>query len=358
MGKEIYDSRENLNCRNMLDQPQIPSEWNRVETIESHTGGEPLRIIIGGLPDLGGETILERRRQMQEEYDNFRTALMWEPRGHPDMYGAILTEPVTDEADVGILFTTNKGYSSMCGHGIIALGTALIETKMLPSSPPKEVISFDTPAGLVTATSRIEGESVTSVSFENVPSFAPLLDRTVDVPGYGSIEFDLGYGGAFYAYCDADQLDLDLSQDNAGEISRCGMAIKQAVADSVSIEHPIEDDLSFLYGTIFRETSSTKDCDSKNVCVFADGQIDRSPTGTGVSGRLAIQYKRGNLEVGEGFDIESIIGTVFRGEIAKEETYGEYDAIIPKITGSAHITGRNEFVIDPEDPLRDGFFIR
>lgn len=342
----------------MLDQPQISSEWNRIKTIESHTGGEPLRIIVDGLPDLEGETILERRRRMQDEYDNLRSALMWEPRGHADMYGAILTEPVTDEADVGVLFTTNKGYSSMCGHGVIALGTVLLETKMLPSSPPKEVITFDTPAGLVTATSRLEGKNVTSVSFENVPSFAPLLDQTVDVPHHGPIEFDLGYGGAFYAYCDADQLDLDLSPNNADKISRTGMAIKRAVADSFSVEHPVEDDLSFLYGTIFREGSATEGCDSKNVCVFADGQIDRSPTGTGVSGRLAIQYKRGNLKVGEEFAIESIIGTIFRGEVAREKAYGGYDAIVPKITGSAHITGRNEFVIDPDDPLRDGFFVR
>lgn len=341
----------------MFDQPELPSEWTRIKTIESHTGGEPLRIITDGLPDLEGATILERRRQMQEEYDYLRSALMWEPRGHADMYGAILTEPVTDEADVGILFTTNKGYSSMCGHGIIALGTALIETKMLSPSPPKQVIAFDTPAGLVTATSRVNGEDVTSVSFENVPSFVPLLDQTVTVPGYGTVEFDLGYGGAFYAYCDAEQLDLDLSSDNADNIRRAGMAIKQAVADSFDVEHPHEDDLSFLYGTIFRQESTTEDRDSRNVCVFSDGQIDRSPTGTGVSGRLAIQYERGNLDVGEEFVIESIIGTVFRGEVVREEEFGGHSAVVPKITGSAHVTGRNEFVIDPDDPLRDGFFV-
>ncbi|MCD2205113.1 proline racemase family protein [Halobacterium sp. KA-6] len=342
----------------MLDEPQIPREWNRIETIESHTGGEPLRIIVDGFPELEGDTILERRRQMQNEHDDLRSALMWEPRGHADMYGAILTEPVTDQADVGILFTTNKGYSSMCGHGIIALGTALLEAQMLPSSPPEKTVAFDTPAGLVTATSKLDNGRVTSVSFENVPSFAPLLDQTVDVPEIGTIEFDLGYGGAFYAYCDADQLDLDLSPDNADDLSRAGMAIKRAVSDSFNIEHPIEDDLSFLYGTIFREKSTTQGCDSKNVCVFADGQIDRSPTGTGVSGRLAIQHKRGNLDIGEEFVVESIIDTVFRGKISREEEYGGYDAVIPQITGSAHITGRNEFVIDPEDPLRDGFFIR
>jgi trans-L-3-hydroxyproline dehydratase len=340
----------------MMGEPQIPGEWNRIKTIESHTGGEPLRIITDGLPELEGGSILDKRRQMQKEHDNLRSALMWEPRGHADMYGAILTEPTTEKGDVGILFTTNKGYSSMCGHGIIALGTALVETGMLSATPPMEVINFDTPAGLVTATSRMDEGDVTSVSFENVPSFAPLLDQTVSVPEYGTIEFDLGYGGAFYAYCDAEQLDLELSPDNADNIRRAGMAIKEAVSESFDIEHPHEEDLSFLYGTIFRESSS-ENCDSRNVCVFADGQIDRSPTGTGVSGRLAIQFKRGNLDIGEEFVIESIIGTVFRGEVVGEKSYGGYDAVVPKITGSAHITGRNEFVIDPDDPLRDGFFV-
>ncbi|MDG5778962.1 proline racemase family protein [Haloarculaceae archaeon H-GB2-1] len=342
----------------MLEDPQIPSEWSRIETIESHTAGEPLRIVVDGLPDLKGETILDRRRFVQDEHDDLRMALMWEPRGHTDMYGALLTEPVTDDADVGVLFTTNKGYSSMCGHGIIALGTVLFDTGMLPEGSPEEVVGFDTPAGLVTATSHFEDGRVESVSFENVPSFAPLLDRTVEVPELGTVEFDLGYGGAFYAYCDADQFDLDLSAGNADEISRTGMEIKRAVADAFDVEHPHEDDLSFLYGTIFREPSETEECDSRNVCVFADGQIDRSPTGTGVSGRLAIQHAQGDLDPGEEFIVESLIGTVFRGEIAERTEYGEYDAVVPRITGSAHITGRNEFVIDPEDPLGDGFFVR
>lgn len=342
----------------MLRNPQLPKEWPRVKTIETHTAGEPLRIVVDGFPELEGESIPERRREMRAEYDHLRSALMLEPRGHADMYGAVLTESVSDDADVGVLFTTNEGYSSMCGHGIIALGTALIETGMVPSTSPEEVIAFDTPAGLVTATSRVESGDVTSVSFENVPSFALVLDRVVDVPGYGSIKFDIGYGGGFFAYCDADQLDLDLSPENTDEIRTTGMAIKRAVADAFDIEHPHEEDLGFLYGTIFREESANGESDSKNVTVCGDGQIDRSPTGTGVSGRLAIQYQRGNLAVGEEFVVESIVGTVFRGEIVREEAYGGHQAIVPKITGSAHITGTSEFVIDPDDPLREGFLVK
>ena len=342
----------------MLDTPAIPDGWRHIKTIESHTAGEPLRIVYDGIAPIDGETILERRRTMQSEYDHLRTALMAEPRGHYDMYGAILTEPVSPEADVGVLFTTNKGYSSMCGHGIIALGTALPEAGMLPASPPDETIVFDTPAGLVTATSEIEGDAVTSVSFENVPSFAPLLDQTVEVPEFGDVEFDLGYGGAFYAYVPAGQLDLELTPENADEIRRAGMAIKRAVAEGFDIEHPTEDDLSFLYGTILTEPSPSADSDVKNVCVFADGQIDRSPTGTGVSGHLAIRHAKGDIDDGDELVVDSIIDSRFRGTISGHTTMGDYEAVRPAITGSAHITGTSDFVVDPDDEFGDGFYVR
>ncbi len=335
--------------------PHLPEQWETVETIESHTAGEPLRVIVDGMPPLEGDSILDRRRHMRAHHDDLRTALMWEPRGHTDMYGAILTEPCTAAGDVGVLFTTNEGYSTMCGHGIIALGVVLVETGMMPASPPAETINFDTPAGLVSATAELTDGRVESVSFENVPSFVDGLDRQIEVPGYGPVEYDLAYGGAFYAYCDADQLGLELTPENADEIRRAGMAIKRAVADAVSIDHPRADDLSFLYGTIFRAPPEDPDNDSRNVCVFADGQIDRSPTGTGVSGRLAITHERDSLEVGEEFVVESIIGTTFTGTIVETTSEGGRSAVVPRIGGSAHITGHNRFVIDPDDPLRDGF---
>lgn len=336
-------------------EPALPEQWTSITSIDSHTAGEPLRVIVDGFPPLQGSSILEKRQYLREHHDDLRTALMWEPRGHTDMYGAILTEPVTPAGDVGVLFTTNEGYSTMCGHGIIALGVVLPDTGMVAASPPQETITFETPAGLVSATSHIRDGRVESVSFDNVPSFVSGLDRRIEVAGFGTVEYDLAYGGAFYAYCDADQLDLALIPENADEIRRAGMAIKRAVAESVPINHPRADDLSFLYGTIFRAPAQNPDCDSRNVCVFADGQIDRSPTGTGVSGRLAINYERGTLEVGEDFTVESLIGTTFTGTIVEPTTEGEHSAVVPRITGSAHITGRHEFVIDPADPLRDGF---
>lgn len=335
--------------------PRLPEEWPRIETIDSHTAGEPLRVIVDGFPELEGSSILERRRYLRENHDDLRTALMWEPRGHTDMYGAVLTESVTEAGDVGVLFATNEGYSTMCGHGIIALGVVLVDTGIVAASPPEETIDFDTPAGLVSATTHLSDGRVESVSFENVPSFVDGLDRRIDVDEFGTVEYDLAYGGAYYAYCDADQFGLDLTPENADEIRRAGMAIKRAVADSVSIEHPHEDDLGFLYGTIFRGPAEDRDADSRNVCVFADGQIDRSPTGTGVSGRLAINNERGTLDVGDEFVVESIIGTTFTGTVVETTMEGDRSAVVPRITGSAHVTGRNEFVLDPDDPLRDGF---
>lgn len=342
----------------MVSDPTLPADWPRITTIDAHAGGEPLRVVVDGFPEPEGETVLERRRDLRDNHDEYRTALLWEPRGHVDMYGAIPIEPETDDGDLGVLFATNDGYSSMCGHGIIALGTVLVETGMIDASAPETQIRFDTPAGRVEATSHVEDGRVGSVAFENVPSFVVGLDETVEVPEIGTVEFDLAYGGAFYAYVDADQLDLSLTPQNGREISHVGMQIKRAVAEDMEVEHPSEDDLSFLYGTIFRGPPETSDTDSRNVCVFADGQIDRSPTGTGVSGRLAIKHERSELDPGDSFVVESIIGTRFTGRIGELTSVTGMDAVRPIVEGSAHVTGRNEFVLDPEDPLREGFLIR
>jgi len=335
--------------------PRLPADWTRIETVDAHAAGEPLRVVVDGFPDLAGETILDRRRDVAATHDDLRTALLLEPRGHADMYGALLTEAVSPDADLGVLFATNEGYSTMCGHGVIALGTVLVETGLLSASPPTRSIGFDTPAGLVEATAHLDADRVASVSFENVPSFVVDRGARVDVPGYGVVEYDLAYGGAFYAYCDVDQFDCSLTRADADAIRHAGMAVKRAVADATTIEHPRSADLEFLYGTILRGPPEDPANDSRNVCVFADGQIDRSPTGTGVSGRLALAFDRGDLDVGEEFVVESVLGTTFTGSVAGETTVGERPAVVPRVEGSAHVTGRSEFVLDPADPLEDGF---
>ncbi|MFB6183901.1 MAG: proline racemase family protein [Haloarculaceae archaeon] len=333
----------------------IPEAWTRIETIDAHTGGEPLRIVVDGLPPLEGETILDKRRYMQRELDDYRQALMYEPRGHADMYGAVLTDPDDERADLGVLFTHNEGYSTMCGHGIVALGTVLPETGLYDAS----TIRIETPAGLITATVNRDGDRVESVAFENVPSFVYARDRAVDVPGLGRVEYDVAFGGAFYAYVSAADVGVGLGTDDAADLVDAGRAIKAAVADDLEIEHPHEDDLSFLYGTIFTgDPAAGSDADSRNVCVFADGEVDRCPTGTGVSGRLALRADDGRLDPGERFTVESIVGSTFTGWYDETATYGGYDAVVPTVRGSAHVTGSHTFVLDPDDPFQTGFFLR
>jgi trans-L-3-hydroxyproline dehydratase len=332
---------------------QPPDHWTRISTLDAHTAGEPLRIILDGFPDLPGDTILQKRQYAREHYDHLRRALMWEPRGHPDMYGCIFTEPVTPDGDVGVLFMHNEGYSTMCGHGIIGMVKVGVETGMF--QPP--VIKIDSPAGRITATAHMNGERVERVSFLNVPSFVLAADLRVDVPSLGNVTYDIAFGGAFYAYVDADPLGIDISPENYGQLIDVGMRIKRAVMDSYQIIHPDGDpDLNFLYGTIL--VTMLDDIHSRNVCIFADGEVDRCPTGTGVSGRAAIHHARGELGMDETITIESVIGTRFTVRVTEKTRVGGVTAIIPEVSGTAHITGMNTFLIDPDDPLRDGFLLR
>lgn len=335
-----------------------PDEWGRVTTIDAHTEGEPLRVIVSGFPTPEGSSVLARRRFMLEHYDRFRTALMWEPRGHADMYGCLLMPPVEPDSDFSVLFLHNEGYSSMCGHGILGVTKVALETGMIPAVEPTTTVRIDTPAGQVTAFARVASGRVEAVWFDNVPSFAVELDQFVDVPAIGSVRYDLAFGGAYYAYVDAADFGISLDTESAPELVRVGMDIKRAVSESVKITHPTEPDLGFLYGTIFVGPAQDPAAHSRNVCIFAEGEVDRSPTGTGVSGRLAIHHARGEIGVGEPVVIESIIGSSFKASIVREVDFYGVSAVAPRVEGRVFITGRHEFLLDPDDPLRDGFIIR
>ena len=341
-----------------LRQWRAPDDWQRITTIDAHTGGEPFRIITGGLPALEGGTILARRRFMTDRLDHLRTALMWEPRGHADMYGCIITPPVSPEADFGVLFLHNEGYSSMCGHGIIGVTTVAIETGMIAAVEPVTTVRIDAPAGLVTAHARVEAGRVTSVAFHNVPAFVLAMDRIVDVPGLGPVRHDIAYGGAFYAFVKAEDLNVTTTPKDFNALIDRGMAVKRAVMAAGPIVHPFEDDLSFLYGTIIIGPPHSRGAHSSNVCIFAEGEVDRCPTGTGVSARLALHHARGEIGLHDPIVIESILGTRFTGQVVKTTTFGPFDAVIPEVEGRAWITGRNEFLMDPTDPLKNGFIFR
>ncbi len=335
-----------------------PSEWTAIKTIDAHTAGEPLRVITGGIPKIPGTTILEKRRYAQNNLDHLRKAVIWEPRGHADMYACILTEPTTENGTIGVLFLHNEGFSTMCGHGIIGLTTVVFDTGLIKAKGNEPVIKIDTPAGQVKAKALFHEGSVQEVTFKNVPAFVLALDQTVDVAGLGKIQYDIAFGGAFYAFCHAQDLNLKLIPEESKKIIDLGKRIKNAVIENNPPRHPFEDDLSFLYGTIFVGPPQNIRNHSRNVCIFAEGELDRSPTGTGVSARAALHYARKELHPNESFVVESILGTSFRGRIVKTLPYGPFEAVIPEITGSAYIIGRNELLIDPEDPLRDGFFLR
>jgi len=335
-----------------------PSDWLKITAIDAHTGGEPFRVIVDGFPELRGSTILERRRYAKEHYDHLRTALMWEPRGHADMYGCILTPPVTADADFGILFIHNQGFSTMCGHGIIGITTVVLETGMMPISSPITEIKIDSPAGLITAHAHVQNNHVQSVSFHNVPSFVAALEEVIYVPKLGEVRYDLAFGGACYAYVNAEDVGLTCSPKDYRPLIEIGMEIKRAIMRDRPIKHPFEEDLGFLYGTIFVGPPTEDGSHSRNVCIFAEGEVDRSPTGTGVSGRLAIHHRRGEIKVNQPIVIESIIGSKFTGKVAEETTFGPYAAIIPEVEGQAHIVGKNQLWVNPNDPLKTGFILR
>jgi len=340
---------------------EVPANWLQIKTVDMHTGGEPLRVILDGFPNLKGNTVLEYRRYCQENYDHLRTALMFEPRGHADMYGCLLIPPNDDKADFGILFLHNEGYSTMCGHAIIAISTLAVQMNWVKVHPGENIIKIDAPCGRIVSFVNVSDGKVLGVKFHCVPSFVVGLDRTVEVPGMGPVTYDLAYGGAFYAYVDLakNELDLDLEPSSGHQLVQQGMQIKHAVMEQDSeIVHPFDADLGFLYGTIFTGPSEKEGIHSKNVCVFADGEVDRSPTGSGVSGRMAIHWARKQIQKGEALAIESITGSVFKGSVVSEEQYGPFKAIIPQVEGDAYITGTHRFLLDPADPMKHGFILR
>ena len=331
---------------------QPPEHWMRIATIDLHTGGEPLRVVVDGLPPVEGRTVLEKRSYFRKHYDYVRTGLMWEPRGHADMYGAVIT-PAQD-ADFDVFFIHNEGYSTMCGHAIIALTKLVVETKLVN----KNEVSFNVPAGRIQAKAKVMDGRVVKTTFRNVPSFLYLREQHVDVPGIGRVQFDIGYGGAFYAFVRAEEVGVSLTPENYYRLIDYGRRIKREVNSRFVITHPYEPDLSFLYATIFTGPPLNPAHHSRNVCVFAEGELDRSATGSGVSARAALHFAKGELDLNESVTIESILGSTMSVRVVELTKFGPYDAVIPEVGGTASITGRHEFYFDPEDPFRNGFIFR
>lgn len=325
-------------------------------TIDLHVAGEPLRIITHGVPEIKGETQLDKRQYCIENLDYIRETLMYEPRGHDGMYGCIITPPSTPNADIGVLFMHNEGWSTMCGHGVIAVVTMAIETGMVEVKERNQKFIIDCPCGPVTAYANCDGNKVKSVSFENVPSFVYKKQIPLTI---NNLEFnvDISYGGAFYAIVDVDDLNLTVDNKNIPELQNWGDAIKHELERSFTIEHPFEN-ISGIYGVIFSNTPQNLDESNKNITVFADKQIDRSPCGSGTAARAANLYEYNILNSDGLFKHSCLTNSEFEVAIHEITSLENYSAIIPKIKGSGFITGFHQFVVDPEDPLKNGFLLK
>ena len=327
-----------------------------IHVLDMHTGGEPVRIVRKGYPPVLGETILAKRRYAREHLDHLRKLLLFEPRGHFDMYGALLVEPSLPGADLAVLFMHNEGYSTMCGHATIALGRYAVDHGLVPRAEPVTEVGIECPCGLVRAHVDVRDGSV---RFDSVPAFLLAEQMTVEVPGAGPVVADVSYGGAFYALADAAQFGLDVRTSRTRDLVDAATALSRAVNQALPIEHPVEADLGFLYGSILTDgRERPEQGPSANICVFADAEVDRSPTGSGVTARMAARFQRGLLGLGEACEFESVTGSRFTGEVVGTAACGPRPAVTVRVGGKAHYMGRAEYWLEEDDRIGRGFLLR
>ncbi|NYI76799.1 proline racemase family protein [Nocardioides panzhihuensis] len=325
-----------------------------IHAVDSHTEGMPTRVITGGVGVFPGATMAERREWFIENNDELRTFLMCEPRGHASMSGSILQPPTRPDADFGVLFIEVSGLLPMCGHGTIGTATVLVETGMVPVVEPVTRIRLDTPAGLVVADVAVEDGHARSVTIRNVPSFVLGLDQSVDVPAYGSVGYDMAFGGNFYAVVDLEKLGLPFERAAKGQLLEAGLAIMDAISEQNRPQHPERPDISGCHHVYLKAPGSTAQ-HSRHAMAIHPGWFDRSPCGTGTSARMAQLHARGELALDTDFVNESFIGTTFTGRLVETTQVGGIEAVVPTITGRAWVTGTAQYMLDPDDPFPAGF---
>ncbi|MGC5324627.1 proline racemase family protein [Brevibacillus sp. SYSU BS000544] len=326
-------------------------------TIDTHTGGNPTRTVISGLPKLTGKTMAENLIQMKEEHDWIRRVLMFEPRGHEVMSGALLLEPCHPDADVGVIYIETGGYLPMCGHDTIGFCTALVETEMIPVTEPVTRLKLDTPAGLVEVQIDVENGKAKQVSFRNIPAFLYQQDFTVEVEGVGTVTCDIAYGGNFYAIADARKLGLALVPENASKVVETAVRIRQAINRTIPVVHPEYPFIKGLTHVEFYTDPTHPKAHVKNAVVVPPGGVDRSPCGTGTSAKLAVMLAKGEIGIGDEFVHESIVGSLFHGQVLEKTEVGGLPACVTQISGSAWLMGMHTFFYDPADELAEGFLL-
>ncbi len=334
-----------------------------IRTVDYHTGGEPFRIATDGVPALEGRTVLERRRWAMANVDEVRHLLIDEPRGHADMYGAFVTPPNDTGADLGVVFIHNEGYSTACGHGTIALVTWAIDSGRIAAREPETAVTVDVPSGRLPCRAQVRGGHVTSVTFRNVPSYVVATDLRIPT-SRGDVAVDVSFGGAFYGSVDARSLGLDVSRASLPALIALQRELRPALDARLDPRHPDEPDLAGIYGVIFWQGEPGEagvDVVQRNVTVFADGEVDRSPCGSGTSARLALLDAAGDLPRGATLRHRSIVDSVFEAVVVGDgPALGATGTptVLTEVTGSAYRTGSHEFDLDPADPLGTGFLLR
>lgn len=324
--------------------------------VESHTEGMPTRVITGGVGTIPGATMAQRRQWFMDNSDDVRTLLMYEPRGHASMSGAILQPPTRPDADYGVLFIEVSGLLPMCGHGTIGVATVLVETGMVPVVEPVTTIRLDTPAGLVVAEVAVVDGAAKSVTIRNVPSFSLALDQRVGVDGIGEVRYDMAFGGNFYAIVELASLGLPFDRAEKDRLLEAGLKIMEAINAQNPPVHPERPDITGCHHVYLEAPGSTAQ-HSRHAMAIYPGWFDRSPCGTGTSARMAQLHARGELALNSDFLNESFIGTRFTGRLVEETTVGGLPAVVPTITGRAWVTGTAQYHLDPEDPFPAGFLL-
>jgi len=345
-----------------LDTKEFSRFENQIVTIDLHVAGEPIRLVIDGMPPIPGQTMNDKRLYISEKLDHVRSLLTQEPRGHRDMFAGIITDPVSAEGHFGIVYMDARRYPYMCGHGIIGAVTAFIEMGWLKTHDVEPIIVVDTPSGSIRAFARIGTAEdrrlrVESVAFQLESAFAFLLNQPLKVPDLGNITVDVSFAGGFFVMVPSDQIGLALTPENVPELSRLGMAIIEAGNQQLKVQHPLHTYINTIDVVEFYAPMDHSRLRGKNIVILGEGHVDRSPCGTGTSAKMALLHRRGELSAGQTFINEGLMGTTFEGRILREITVSHIPAIVPEIRGSAHTTGLHRFVVTSNDPFPKGFLI-
>jgi proline racemase len=342
---------------------------NLIYAVDAHAGGEPGRVIVGGVLDVPGATMFEKMCHLRDHADGLRRRMLREPRGYPAANCNLVLPPTCPEADAGFVIMEQVEYPGMSGTNTMCVTTVLLETGMLPMREPVTELTLETPAGLIRVRAACAGGKVTGVTFRNVPAFAAHLDAPVEVPQLGTVSVDVAYGGMFYVIADATRFGLRLTPDEGRDIVRIGEMIKAAAREQLPVVHPEQPGFTGITIAQLTAPPSAPDADAKNAVVVSTGALDwgrpstwtgaldRSPCGTGTCARMATLHARGRLALGQDFRHEGVLGTVFTGRLVEATTVGAYGAVVPTISGQAWITGMSTYVVDPSDPFPDGFTV-